>query len=166
MKLNKKRLLMLALLSLAILALTGCYTQIGQTGGVRTDVNDDDDYYADQNTNNDDYWNDDDQRAEQADDETVVYHHYDHDVYVHDDYAPIYLNAWWYEPYWYYTAEPWAYRTSMWDPYGGAYSFYGDPYYWPDYTYIGGGGYYHNPYHWYHTGYSMPVVAYPVYIGA
>ena len=159
-----KNLLIAATLSLFVLSLTGCYTQIGKPG-VQTDVYDDDEYYSQSREPQDElYW--DEYGREYYEDEPrqdVVYHHYDHDVYVHGGYAPVYLNSWWYEPYWYYSSSPW-YRVDYYDPWHGFHFSWGDPYYWPHYTHYGGWGYFSHRWAYSRPYYSVPV--YPIYAGS
>ncbi len=105
----------LMLLSAAMLAVNGCYTQLSSQR-VRSDVYDDE-YYAEEETRDEPYWDVDEGRSNQSK-ETVVYHHYDHDVYVHG-YAPVVLDAWWYDPYWYYASGWWWRQWDYYDPWVG-----------------------------------------------
>ena len=135
-----KVLFILGGFSLFLLSLTGCYTQIGSPG-VQSDIYDNE-YYSDESRDDDaePYWDE----YEREEEPEVVYHQYDHDVYVEGGYAPAYLNSWWYEPYWYYSANPW-YAPGYYDPYWGYDPYLYDPYYWPS-AYYGGWGYHHYHY--------------------
>ncbi len=146
-----------AFAAILLLSISGCYTQLGGRG-MRSDVYDEEYYAEGRQSSEEPYWDVDEGRRPERE-ETVVYHHYDHDVYVHG-YAPVYLNAWWYDPYWYYSSDWWWREWRYYDPWTGFYVYYGDPFAYYGYRVYGSWGFF-RPHYVYYAG---PIV-YPVYVG-
>ncbi len=161
----KITLLALFVLLLAV-AFTGCYTQVSKARDYS--------YYEEeaQDVEEPAETTYDDEEYVQDEPDTIIVHNsnYDsspnrYDVYVQDWAPTVYIDAWWYQPYWSYRSSSWWSWHHRWDPWYGYGNYWGDPWYWPSFSYYGGwalydpwygyGGYWGSPYygHNYHNGY-------------
>ena len=133
---------LLVLIAMVIaLGTSGCYTRLGQPG-LQTSVDDDggySEYYYDEET--DEVYL---EGEGEYDEDDVVYHRHDH--YMHGGYAPLFLDTWWYEPYWdvrsrYWSPmrhRHWGFYDPYWDwydPYFGVSIYYGHGYYGHGFSY-------------------------------
>lgn len=123
----KQSYVLLALL-ISVLLSFSCYTHLG-TAGVQTESDYSDYYSQDQSYE----YEENQYRDHEVVDEHVLYQQYDHDLSLPYYDAPLLVDSYWYEPYWYYTMNSW------WNPaYDSRYHFgFYDPfwnYYPPYYT--------------------------------
>jgi hypothetical protein len=140
--LNKNKALFVAFVALvASLSLTSCYTQLARYDDTERQREEE---YVDNQSNS----------GEEATPDTIVVHQNRTDVYMNWPSLPILYDAWWYEPYGYYGSNSWWRWHHRWDPWSGYSSFYGDPFYWPSYSYYGGWGFFGSPYYGYSSGYN------------
>ena len=114
--------LMLVLVLFFVIGLSGCYTRLGNPGMRSSPDQETFEYYVDE-AEDEEYI-----EGEGEIDEDVVYHKHEH--YVGGGHAPLFLDTWWYEPYWSMRMGPYwgsSYRYWGWhDPY---WDYYHDPYY-------------------------------------
>ena len=136
----KHKHLLLAFLLAGLLSFS-CYTTFG-TPGMRTE-SDYSDYYSQDETS--EYGVNQYQNQGTHEDE-VLYQQYDHDLSLSYYDAPLYMDSYWYEPYWYYTMNNW------WDPfYSSHYHFgYYDPFRLSYYPYF----YAHRPWNSFYFGFG------------
>jgi hypothetical protein len=148
---NKLKITLLSFFVLLIaVSFTGCYTQLskerdyGYSGDEESQVEepavttyDDEDYAYDEP------------------DTIIVHNSSSRDVYVQDWVPTVYIDAWWYQPYWHYRSTSWWRWHHAWDPWYGYDNFWGDPWYWPSFSYYGGWAYY-DPWFGYGGYYGSP----------
>ncbi|HOT96394.1 MAG TPA: hypothetical protein PLG50_07085 [bacterium] len=133
------------------LALPGCYTQLARAP--ERAVNDDEGYQTEEPQESDYAYDDESNYDEDRPDTTIIIHRGgDRNVYVRDWVPTVYIDAWWYQPYWYYHSSSWWRWHHRWDPWYGYYDYWGDPWYWPSFSFYGGWGFY-DPWYSYGWGY-------------
>ncbi|MGQ9559338.1 MAG: hypothetical protein ACUVWA_02385 [Candidatus Oleimicrobiaceae bacterium] len=130
-----RRMLAVAMGTVLVLMVAGCYTQIAK---VRVESEATYDEYEERYVEAD--------TTEEVEADSTVYHRVD--VYHHGLYRGPYsfYDPWWYwwDPYWDY---PWRFSFAWrvhyyWDPWYAWYPYWGDPWYWTPFSYYGGWAYY------------------------
>ena len=142
MKTVKYKPVLLTLMTVVLaFAFTGCYTQLAKAPE-RVYYDEPYDEEVEEPVESEYTYDDDDGYGLETPDTIIVDRSAYPDIYVQDWVPTVYIDAWWYSPYWHYRTSSWWRWHHRWDPWYGYNDYWGDPWYWPSFSYYGGWGFY------------------------